>query len=85
VRAIAYRSLRRHPNFQQFEFDFLASKDKRVAAAQQAIKIWQNSLQERGPQETGAAILVDERGHLLSDVYGRLLKGRDNRRIVRRE
>ena len=85
VRAIAYRSLRRHPNFQQFEFDFLASKDKRVAAAQQAINIWQKSLQERGPQETGAAILVDERGHLLSDVYGRLLKGRDNRRIVRRE
>ena len=81
VRYVSYRSLKKLSGFQEFPYDFLAPKPRRLEARKEALEIWQ--VQSRPPMgEQAKSILLNEQGDLQVEAVEAMLKKRDNRRIT---
>jgi hypothetical protein len=83
VRFIAGRSLKSTPGFAAFDYDFVAPPRQRYAAQMNAMSIWDRSRQ--GVLVTAPELLFDATGALRIPEMLRLLKERDNRRVLLRE
>jgi hypothetical protein len=84
VRFIAARSLRTLPGFDSFQFDFVASPERRVAARTAAMDQWRqaNELKRRRVEP---ALLINPDGTFETTAVDRLRRQRNNRRVVYRE
>ena len=78
VRFIAYRSLRRLPGFQDFEYDFVGPLDHRATARQRALQVWAGSQKSLDPP-FASSVLIDSQRHVLETEFQRLWKQRDDR------
>lgn len=76
-RFIAERTLRHLPGTPKFEYDFMASKEKRWQQGGTLFQVWQRGLTSR-PRRTERALLFDGQGNFMYDEMNRLLKDRDN-------
>ena len=76
TRQVAYRSIVTLPGFQDFEYDYIASRSEREGKADEAMERW---LLAGGPERTGARLLIDEDARIYIDVWARLLAERDLR------
>ena len=83
VRFIAYRSFRSLPGQADFEYDFLASRDDRIATVVPAIRAWRNGALAN--LRLDPALLIDTGGLLRTDTIRRLFEQRDNRTLFLRE
>ena len=83
VRFIAYRSLRSLPGYTDFEYDYLADREQRVATLLPALQFWRNSTVSRRRRDP--ELLVDTDGLVLVDAFRRILNQRDNRPLFLRE
>ena len=84
VRYIAYRSLRTLPGYAGVDYDYVASREERVATALPILRAWQNSTVSRRRREP--ELLVDADGRLLIErMFRRILEQRDNRPLFLRE
>jgi hypothetical protein len=83
VRFIAERSLRSLPGFGTLQYDFVAPQKERYQAQLRTMATWDRSRSR--PGRTDAHLLMTSQGSV--DVEGvlRLLKERDNRRVLLRE
>ena len=81
VRFIAFRSIRRLPHYERFEFNFLAPPKVLVEGRRRAYKIWMAG----SDHPTGESILIDPRGKLRIDTFLNLARQRDNRHMVLNE
>ena len=80
VRFLAYQSLRRLPGFADFDFDYLAPRDVRLAAGRQILE----QLSDHPPPTSApraAAVLLDRTGKPLQSTIDRLRKQRDDRPV----
>jgi len=83
VRYIAARSLHSLPGYEEFGFDFVAASDQRLAGRARALQIWRSG---RVPgARTGSALLMNPDGTFNADIIDRLIRERNNRRVVYRE
>jgi predicted CXXCH cytochrome family protein len=79
VRHVAHRSLRSHPDFKDFEYDFIAPPAQRRETRDRAIAIW-NGVVHRSPvQQLDAVFDVD--GKLKLGVVKKLMEQRDEREV----
>ena len=81
VRFAAYRSLRRQPGFDDFDYDFVASEDQRMAGHERARAIWERVRREDG-EPTDLNFMINDPHKKLPqdmDIYARLLELRDDR------
>ena len=83
VRYIAYRSLRTVPGYSGFEYDYVADRQARVAAALPVLRSWQQSALPRAQRDP--ALLVDADGQLMIERMMGILRQRDNRPLFLRE
>ena len=83
VRLIAYRSLRSLPGYTDFEFEYLADREQRVATLLPALQSWRTSTVSRRRRDP--ELLVDTDGLMLVDTFRRILNQRDNRPLFLRE
>ncbi|MFQ5495058.1 MAG: C cytochrome precursor [Phycisphaerae bacterium] len=83
VRFIAYRSLRRIPGFEDFQYDFVVPPDQRLAAARRVRQRWMKIPQGRRP--TGDEILVDPDGRMRIRKVLELSRLRDDTPVMVRE
>ena len=83
VRYIAYRSLRTVPGYSGFEYDYVADRQARVAAALPVLRSWQESALPRAQRDP--ALLVDADGQLMIERMMGILRQRDNRPLFLRE
>ena len=83
VRFIAYRSFRSLPGQADFEYDFLASRDDRIATVVPAIRAWRNGALAN--LRLDPELLIDAGGVLRTDTIRRLFEQRDNRTLFLRE
>jgi hypothetical protein len=83
VRFIAARSLRRLPGFEWFEYDFVAPSKERYQAQLRTLQMWDRA--RGGSRRTDAALLMTAQGSVNVDAVLRLLKERNNRRVLLRE
>ena len=83
VRFIAYRSFRSLPGQADFEYDFLASRDDRIATVVPAIRAWRNGALAN--LRLDPELLIDAGGVLRTDTIRRLFEQRDNRMLILRE
>ena len=83
VRYIAYRSLRTVPGHAGLQYDYVADREARVAAALPVLQAWQ----QRAPQRTrrDPALLVADDGQLMVERMMGVLRQRDNRPLFLRE
>ena len=83
VRYIAYRSLRTVPGHAGLQYDYVADREARVAAALPVLQAWQ----QRAPQRTrrDPALLVADDGQLMVERMMGILRQRDNRPLFLRE
>ncbi len=80
VRLDIYKSLRKQPGFEDFEYDFIASPEERTEAARRAMKIWQQL-----PREDVVDIwsLVDDPDRSLPPtIFETLLSQRNDRPVA---
>ncbi len=84
VRYIAARSLKTLPEYEGFEFDFVAPQEQRLARRRRALEIWRDSRARQG-RSGDAALLFNPDGTFIAERLDRLLAERDNRRIYYRE
>ena len=82
VRYIAYRSLRTVPGYGGLEYDYVAGREARVAAALPVLRAWQ---ERPPPRRREPALLVDAEGQLMVDRMLGILRQRDNRPLFLRE
>ena len=83
VRYIAARSLDSLPGYERLGFDFVSAPDQRLAGRARALQIWRSS---RAPgARTGSALLMNADGTFKADIIDRLIRERNNRRVVYRE
>jgi hypothetical protein len=75
VRFIVHRSLKRLPGFADFEYDFVAPREKQTADALRARTLWERGAKRPLPRAT----LIDPQGRVLDTDFQRLLKLRDDR------
>ena len=81
VRYVSYRSLKKLPGYQDFAYDFVAPRMRRVKAKQQALEIWQ--AQSRQPfAESGHALLLDDQGQLNTPAVEEIYRQRNDRRMM---
>lgn len=83
VRYVAYRALRTLPGYAGVDYDYVAGRQERVAAALPILQAWRNgplALRRREPE-----LLVDAEGRLRIDEFRRILRQRDNRPLFLRE
>ena len=83
VRFIAYRSFRSLPEYADFEYDFLATRDDRIATVVPAIRAWRNGTLAN--LRLDPELLIDAGGGLRTDALRRLFEQRDNRTLFLRE
>ena len=83
VRYIAYRSLRSLPNYEEYDYDYLAEQPERVERVLPILQAWRASLLAR--QRRDPELLVDADGVLRADMMRALFDLRDNRRLFLRE
>jgi cytochrome c552 len=83
VRFIAGRSLRTLPEFRDFQYDFAAAPDHRRDSQRRVMAIWPRVRQQL-PRATDERLLIAN-GDLNVDAVLRLLKERNNRRVLLRE
>jgi formate-dependent nitrite reductase cytochrome c552 subunit len=84
VRYIASRSLATLPAFETFRFDFVAPPQTRAAQRVRALQTWRDA-RGRTPQRTDAELLFKGDGTFNAPLIDRLMRERNNRRIVYRE
>ena len=83
VRYIAARSLDSLAGYERLGFDFVSAPDQRLAGRARALQIWRSS---RAPgARTGSALLMNADGTFKADIIDRLIRERNNRRVVYRE
>ena len=90
VRFVAYRSLRRLPEFSgtdangrgpgDFVYSFLSPPEERAAARRRAFEIW-SRMRGSGKWPAAEAVLTAPNGALRTEVFDRLVRKRDDRRI----
>ena len=78
VRFVAYRSLRRLPDYGDFAYDFVGPSGERAQAGQQALARWRRAGVE-GLDRVGAKVLIDSSGVLLQERMDDLAQQRDDR------
>jgi hypothetical protein len=84
LRFIAHRSLRALPGFENFEFDYVAPPEQRLASIRAAWQLWDRS-NGATDRANRAPLLLDRRGTLEHETVARLLTQRDTRPIVLQE
>jgi hypothetical protein len=84
VRFIASRSLRSLPGYAYFDYDFLAPSADRFAATVRALNTWKTTVRTRN-RRTDAELLFTADGSPNVDAITRLLRQRNDRRVVLRE
>ena len=80
VRYIAYRSLRRLPQYSEIQYNFIGSPAHRSEMRDEVMKLWNASggvAQRNGADQ----ILLDENGQLDASRFNRVLKARDDRPV----
>ena len=84
VRFIAFRSLRSLPGFAGFKYDFVSPPSERFAATVRALDNWRRT---RRPEDrrTDRELLFNAGGLPDVDLITRLLRQRNDRRVVLRE
>jgi hypothetical protein len=75
VRFIAYRALRSQPGFAQFDYDFIAPPERRIADRFRAMDLW---LSTRGAARRDPALLLDADGEPDGAAVIRLYEQRDD-------
>jgi hypothetical protein len=80
VRLITYRSLRRIPGYEKFQYDFVDPQSVRREASVRAMNIWETR-SAKARQENDGAVLIDAAGQIQMDTVRRLLLLRDDRDI----
>lgn len=83
VRYVAHRSLRTLPGYAGFEYDYVAGRRERVAAALPVLESWRDGPLPRRRREP--ALLVDPDGRWRVDDLRRILRQRDDRPLFLRE
>ena len=83
VRYVAHRSLRTLPGYAGFEYDYVAGRRERVAAALPVLESWRDGPLPRRRREP--ALLVDLDGRWRVDDLRRILRQRDDRPLFLRE
>jgi hypothetical protein len=83
VRFIAVRSLRTLPGFRDFQYDFVSPRKERFDAQRRTMTAW-DRVRVSSPV-TAAAVLFTPGGKLDTDEILRLLRARDDRRMLLRE
>lgn len=84
VRYSAGRTLRSLPAFEAFDYDFVAGPRQRRQRQLAAMRVWDGAAAERQRRD-GAAVLLRPDGTLQVDAMLRLVRMRDNRRVLLRE
>ena len=79
VRFIAHRSLCTTDGFSDFDYDFVESDFQ--AARQRAIEQWRKQRQQAGQSVDARELIKDPAGEVPEDIFDRLLKHRDDRRV----
>jgi hypothetical protein len=85
VRAIAYRSLRKIPGFEDFQYNRTGLREERAAAVQRVLSRSHQLQKNNSRQVSGKAILRDSAGSLQQETYDRLLSERDDQIIFWKE
>lgn len=86
VRFIAARSLRSLPGFQAFPYDFVAPPKQRYAAQLSAMRAWDSA--GRGASTASnrrSGVLINPDGSLFVNEMLRIVRERDDRRVLLRE
>jgi predicted CXXCH cytochrome family protein len=84
VRYVAARSLKTLPQFEKFEYDFLAPEDQLARSAAQAAEHW--TRQRRGaPSRSGVEVLISREGAVAEQAVRWLEEHRDNRPVTIKE
>jgi hypothetical protein len=83
VRFIAGRSLRTLPGFNGFQYEFVAPAKERYQAQLRSMQVWERTLGQSRRSES--QLLMTSQGTVNIDVVLRLLKERNNRRVLLRE
>ena len=83
VRYVAYRALRTLPGHAGVDYDYVAGRQERVAAALPILQAWRDGPLARRRREP--ELLVDADGRLRIDEFRRILRQRDNRPLFLRE
>lgn len=84
VRYVAGQSLATLPNFERFQFDFLAQPKDLAVVSSTVIRDWQEQ-QAKPPSRTGPQVLIRSDGKLAEPAIQFLLKDRDNRPVTIKE
>ena len=84
VRFIADRTIRTLPGFTPFDYDFVDGPRARRDAQLRAMAIWDRE-RSRAPARSEPGLLVDASGNLRIEAVLRILKERDDRRMLLRE
>jgi len=79
VRLIAYRSLQTIPGYEDTQFDFVADKAERQAAASHILSAWRAKKDER--ERTGGELLIRADGTLHNRTWEQMYNARDNRPV----
>ena len=80
VRYIAYRSLRRLPQYSEIQYNFIGSPAHQSEMREQVLKLW-NAARGVTLRNGADQVLLDENGQLDASRFNRLLKARDDRPI----
>jgi hypothetical protein len=83
VRFIAERSLRTVPGFSALQYDFVAPQKERYQAQLRTMTTWDRSRSK--PGRTDPHLLMNSQGNINVEGVLRLLKERNNRRVLLRE
>jgi hypothetical protein len=79
VRFIGFHSLRKLPKFADFEFDFVATAERRNADHARALEIWRKQETRPQPLET---VLIDSTGRLSSELFKRIREERTDPKVI---
>ena len=80
VRYDAYHSLRKLPEFRDFQYDFVGPPHKRKAVRQRVDAIWMRL--PKSDRSRNAMVLSDSSGDRKRDVFDRLLRARNDRAVA---
>ena len=83
VRYVAADALRKAPEFEGFDYDFLGATNELRAAVGRAEARWRDRV--KVPDRKGAEILLGPGGELMRDRMADLLRARDNRPVTIKE
>jgi hypothetical protein len=84
IRLIAHRSLQTLRGFEEFPFEFMASREIRAQAVERAVDIWSREAKAT-PHLAGDAVLIRRGGRYRKLVVRRLLEEQNSRRVNLKE